>query len=101
MMNEINQVCAAGMMVLADTFGSNRAFEMQTIEVNASGPMSPLIKMHPPFRRFASFEAAAMECAMSRVYLGIHFRYDSIAGNVLGNNVGRYVLEKALVPVQQ
>lgn len=89
-------VCAAGMTVLADTFGADRPFTMTTREVNASGPMSPLIELNPTTRTFDNFAAAAMECALSRVYLGIHFRYDSLAGNTLGANIGRYALEEYL-----
>ena len=40
-----------------------------------------------------------LERALSRVYLGIHFRYDSEAGNELGTRIGRYVLDHALRPV--
>jgi hypothetical protein len=32
------------------------------------------------------------------VYLGIHFRYDSVAGNKLGTNVGRQVIARYLAP---
>jgi hypothetical protein len=32
------------------------------------------------------------------VYLGIHFRYDSEAGTVLGRKVGQHVLDSLLVP---
>jgi hypothetical protein len=39
-----------------------------------------------------------MECAMSRLYLGIHFRYDSIEGNRLGRRIGEYALASALTP---
>jgi len=43
------------------------------------------------------FPAAALECSLSRVYLGIHFRYDSLAGNALGTRVGRYAGDNFLV----
>lgn len=89
-------VCAAGMTVLADTFGTQRRFTMMTRQVNAAGPFSPMVKLRPPTRRFDSFDAAALECAVSRVYLGIHFRYDSIAGNALGRNVGRHAVDRYL-----
>lgn len=89
-------VCAAGMTVLADTFGSDHRFTMTTRAVNAAGPQSALTKMRPPTRRFDDFAAAAMECALSRVYLGIHFSYDATAGNALGQNVGRYAVENYL-----
>ena len=87
------------MTVMADTFGAKRKFTMTTPEVDKAGPMSGKIAMNPPTRTFASFPAAALECAMSRVYLGIHFRYDSLVGNELGNAVGGYALQKFLAPV--
>lgn len=88
--------CAAAMKVMADTFGDRKPFTMKTPEVDAAGPMSEKIAMEPATRSFDSFAAAAMECAMSRVYLGIHFRYDSIAGNRLGAQVGDYVIQHLL-----
>jgi hypothetical protein len=57
--------------------------------------------MQPATRSFDNFQAAAMECALSRVWLGIHFRYDSLAGNQLGTDVGRYVLANYLTSVRQ
>jgi membrane-associated phospholipid phosphatase len=92
-------VCGAAMTVMADTFGEQRKFTMETREVDKAGPMSGKIAMHPATRSFDSFPAAALECAMSRVYLGIHFRYDSLAGNELGHAVGDYAVKKYLVPV--
>ena len=83
--------CAAAMTVLADTFGNDRWFRMTTAQVDAAGPLSGKIPMKPATRSFDSFSDAARECAWSRVYLGIHFRYDSIEGNRLGNRIGRYV----------
>jgi hypothetical protein len=69
---------------------------MTTTAVNEAGPMSPMIPMDPPTRSFDSFSAAAMECALSRVYLGIHFRYDSLEGNRLGREIGNYALANRL-----
>jgi hypothetical protein len=80
------------MTVLADTFGNDRWFRMSTPEVDAAGPLSEKIPMKPATRSFDSFSEAARECAFSRVYLGIHFRYDSIEGNRLGNRIGRHVV---------
>jgi membrane-associated phospholipid phosphatase len=90
-------VCTAAMTVLADTFGDEHAFEMQTLEANEAGPASPMMRMDPPFRRFSRLSEAAMECALSRVYLGIHFRYDSIEGNRLGHRIGSYAVDHVLV----
>jgi membrane-associated phospholipid phosphatase len=92
-------VCGAAMTVMADTFGQKRKFTMVIPEVDKAGPGSGKIAMSPPTRSFESFPDAALECALSRVYLGIHFRYDSVAGNELGNNVGRYTLKESLVPL--
>jgi hypothetical protein len=88
------------MTVLAETFGDRYAFTMRIDEVASAGPMSPKLKMEPPTRSFDSFSAAAMECAMSRLYLGIHFRYDSEEGNKLGKQIGSYVVETSLTPIR-
>lgn len=92
-------VCGAAMTVMADTFGAQRKFTMETREVDKAGPMSGKVRMDPPTRSFASFPEAALECSLSRVYLGIHFRYDSVAGNELGRKVGGYAVEKFLAPL--
>jgi membrane-associated phospholipid phosphatase len=92
-------VCAAAMTVLADAFGEDRPFEMTIREVDSAGPLSPPLVLDPATRSFDSFAAAAEDCALSRVYLGIHFRYDSEAGTILGRQVGRRVLDSLLVPV--
>lgn len=92
-------VCAAAMTALADTFGDRHAFTMRTPDVDSAGPMSPRVAMQPATRSFDSFSSAAMECALSRVYLGIHFRYDSVEGNRLGRQIGGYALGNFLVPL--
>ncbi len=93
--------CAAAMTVLASTLGDDYAFTMTTAVVDSAGPMSEKISMDPPTRSFASFSEAAMECALSRVYLGIHFRYDSVAGYELGTGIGEYAVERFLRPLAQ
>jgi hypothetical protein len=89
------------MIVMADVFGDAHPFRMETLEVDSAGPMSAKVRMNPSTRSFDRFSSAAMECAMSRVYLGIHFRYDSIEGNRLGRQIGDFVLETALRPVRR
>lgn len=93
--------CAAAMTVLADTFGDERPLTMETREVDSAGPLSEKVPMDPPTRSFDSFAEAAMECALSRLYLGIHFRYDSVAGNRLGRLVGLYALATSLRPIPE
>lgn len=88
--------CAAAMTVIEETFGQDYAFVMSTRRVDIAGPLSEKLAMEPPTRSFDSFQSAARECADSRVYLGIHFRYDSDAGNTLGRQVGTNILENLL-----
>jgi len=49
-------------------------------------------------RSFTSFNAAANEAALSRIYAGQHFRTDEVAGQKLGAQVAGYVLQKLLLP---
>jgi hypothetical protein len=91
-------VCAAALRHLADAFGDAERFEMTTPEVHEAGPLSPVRRMEPATRDFATFSAAASECAASRVYLGIHFRYDSDAGNQLGTHIASYAASQFLAP---
>ncbi len=90
--------CAAAMTALVDSFGADYAFTMRIPMVDIAGPFSGKIEMHPPTREFDSFSDAAMQCGLSRVYLGIHFRYDSIEGVRLGETVGRNVVDNFLRP---
>ncbi len=91
--------CAAAMSTFAEVFGDDYAFTMRTPMVDIAGPFSGKIEMHPPTREFDNFSEAAAECAISRLYLGIHFRYDSDAGYELGQQVGRQVIENLLTQV--
>ncbi len=90
--------CAAAMTAFDDVFGKDHAFTMRTPMVDVAGPLSEKIEMHPPTRVFESFSQAAMQCGLSRVYLGIHFRYDSIEGVRLGERVGQNVVKERLRP---
>jgi membrane-associated phospholipid phosphatase len=49
-------------------------------------------------RSFASFSATAQECSDSRVYAGIHWRFDVAAGQAVGDEVGNYVASHFLLP---
>jgi len=87
---------AAAMTALADTFGNGTAFIMRIPRVDRAGPLSDKVEMDPPTRSFRSFDQAAWECSLSRVYLGIHFRYDSVEGVALGKRIGSYAVDKFL-----
>ena len=88
--------CAAAMTAFDDLFGEEYAFTMRIPMVDVAGPFSGKIEMHPPTREFERFSDAAMQCGLSRIYLGIHFRYDSIEGVRLGERVGRNVVDHYL-----
>ncbi len=90
--------CAAAMQAFTEVFGDRYAFEMSIPTVDIAGPFSGKIDMQPPVRSFDRFSDAASECGLSRVYLGIHFRFDSIEGVNLGNRVGGKVVETMLLP---
>ena len=79
-------------------FGQNLAFVMTTPMVDTAGPISEKMAMDPPHRSFNNFADAAMECALSRIYLGIHFRYDSIEGNRLGRQIGGHAINTTFKP---
>ncbi|MBY0111949.1 MAG: vanadium-dependent haloperoxidase [Phycisphaerales bacterium] len=51
-------------------------------------------------RTFTSFSQAAWENAMSRVWLGVHFYWDALDGNILGYNVGNFIFNHQLRPSQ-
>lgn len=93
-------VCGAAMTVFAEVFGADRPFDMTIRAVDAQGPMSPMVPNDPPTRSFESFADAAWECSLSRVYLGIHFRYDSEIGTELGERIGAKAVRTRLHPVR-
>jgi membrane-associated phospholipid phosphatase len=49
-------------------------------------------------RSYRSFSAAAQEASDSRVYAGIHWRFDVVAGATIGNEVGTYIVGHYLLP---
>ncbi|MCF8238911.1 MAG: vanadium-dependent haloperoxidase [Saprospiraceae bacterium] len=91
----------AAMTVLANSLGTGDeySFTMTTSEVDKAGPFSGKVKMDPPTRSFSSFSEAGMEASLSRVYLGIHFRYDSEEGFELGRKIGNYANQNFLTPL--
>jgi hypothetical protein len=49
-------------------------------------------------RSYAGFEAMADEAARSRVYGGIHFTFDNVAGQSIGRNVANYIFQNLFRP---
>ena len=80
---------ATSATVLAGVFGTDAVpFEIQWDRYGFPGVT----------RSYPGFWAAADEQARSRVYGGIHFTFDSVAGQQIGRNVGNYVVGNFLEP---
>lgn len=76
-------ISTAAARVLTEQFGEQFAF-VDSVEVQYGLPP----------RSFTSFEQAASEAAVSRLYGGIHFRRAIEAGQAQGGNVGALVVER-------
>ena len=50
-------------------------------------------------RTFDSFSQFAGECAVSRIYIGYHFRNDVVQGEKMGRELARYVFSNNLRPL--
>jgi hypothetical protein len=80
-------ISAAAAVVLTDFFKHDRFEFTVTSEALASVE-----------RSFDSFSAAATEASLSRVFAGVHFRFDETTGERLGAQVARFVLSHRLTP---
>jgi hypothetical protein len=78
-------ISAAGADVLASFFGDEQNFSV-------SSPALPGVT-----RSFTSFDAAAQEAGLSRIFSGQHTRLDHVAGLALGHDVAGFVLHNALL----
>ncbi|MFG2062754.1 carbohydrate binding domain-containing protein [Micromonospora sp. NPDC048871] len=75
--------------VMKGYFGTNDiAFDATTDDPFARGVV----------RRMPGFDQAAQENALSRIYLGVHYRFDAEAGLAVGGSVGAYVYANRLRP---
>lgn len=73
----------AAAVALTDVFGDNFAFDDDTELIYGL-----------PIRSFSSFNQAANEAAISRMYGGIHYRAAVEIGVKQGRDLGRYIVEK-------
>ncbi len=76
-------VSGAAAVVLTDIFGDNFQFDDNTE-----------MQFGLPVRSFNSFNQAADEAAMSRMYGGIHYRAAVENGILQGRNLGAYLVKK-------
>ncbi|MEJ1195851.1 MULTISPECIES: vanadium-dependent haloperoxidase [unclassified Streptomyces] len=73
--------------VMTEVFNTDR----MTFTAHTDDPSSPVRN-----RTFDSFSEAAEESADSRLWLGVHYPWDSVDGLELGRDVGTYVVEHEL-----
>ncbi len=78
-------ISSAASVVLTQFFGDNFAFADSTE-----------VEYGLPVRSFTSFDAAAKEAAISRLYGGIHYRRAIEEGLVQGRKVGELVVSKVV-----
>ncbi len=76
-------VSGAAAEVLTSLFGDNQAYTDTTEK-----------EYGLPVRSFKSFHEAALEASVSRVYAGIHYRFDCDKGNEEGKMVGKLIVSK-------
>jgi PAP2 superfamily len=82
-------ISAAGADVLDSFFGDDQQFSV-------TSPALPGVT-----RSFGSFDAAAEEAGLSRIFSGQHTRLDHVAGLQLGHDVAGFVLHDALLPTHE
>jgi len=83
-------ISAAAATVLTDEFGGGFAFDDGTA-----------VAYGLPVRSFTSFEQAAAEAAISRLYGGIHYRMAIEEGAVQGRKVGELVVRRVRTRAEQ
>jgi membrane-associated phospholipid phosphatase len=78
-------ISAAASEVLICFFGKNR------FEFDVKSEVLPGIS-----RSFTSFSSAAQEASLSRIFAGVHFRFDLTTGQRLGFDIADFVLDNLL-----
>jgi hypothetical protein len=81
-----------------DSADTGTSFRVVSDEYNGLS-LDPVTGLNRPAseRSFNSFGQAESENGMSRVYLGIHWKFDADAGITQGNAVGNHVYDQLLV----
>lgn len=87
----------AGARVLVRVFGTDRMHFAVCSETLLAG--STCADRRPVVRRFSSFSQAAAENAVSRIFIGYHFRLATEVGNAFGKKIGDRAVTQVLRPV--
>ncbi len=76
-------ISAAAAEVMTRWFGDNLPFsDTSSLEFGIES------------RKIVSFRKAAEEAAMSRLYGGIHYRFDNDQGNIAGRKIGEFIVHR-------
>jgi hypothetical protein len=86
---------SAAATILTALLGDNVSFISQT-DGQTGFTQRPLASSLIVTRSFTSFEHAAHEASVSRVYGGIHFNFDSTEGVSSGRELAEYILDNFL-----
>lgn len=89
----------AAAAVLSSLFGQNYSFTTRA-DRGSTGvwpPSDDVTQLQS--RSFTSFEQAAQEAGLSRVYGGIHYSFDNTAGLAVGKSIGQAIVSGTLQPV--
>jgi hypothetical protein len=82
-------VSAAGAAVLASFFGTDR------LDLTVTSEVLPGVE-----RSFETLSDVEREATLSRIFAGVHFRFDLTAGERLGRDVAAFVVDRLLTPVR-
>lgn len=86
----------AAAAVMTELFGENLSF---TSHSDSHSGLTPRPLAAVTARTFESFHAAAEEAGMSRIYGGIHYRFDDTQGSAAGQAIGLTVVNHWLLPI--
>ncbi len=88
----------AASTVLSSLFGNSNTFTAWA-DPGSTGQWPPSSDVSPLARRnFTSFTQAAEQAGISRIYGGIHFSFDNVAGLASGTSVGTWIVDNLLKP---
>lgn len=85
--------------ILRSLFEDNRSFTFISDEYNGEGvdPFFPNIPRAFVPVRFRSLTEAQVQNGVSRVYNGVHWKFDDTAGQEMGESIGQFLLNDAQV----
>jgi membrane-associated phospholipid phosphatase len=85
----------AASAVLTYLFGDHVSFDSRADGHTApeQRPLDPAVVVT---RHFDSFAQAAEEASLSRIYGGIHYRFDHVAGMEMGQRIGAAVVQRLM-----